>query len=389
MHEVHSGRLRARAQPVSAKVTQSRVTVVVPIYNVASYLPACVDSLVNQTVPVRIILVDDGSTDESGEIADRAARRWPLVEVIHQANRGLSAARNIGLERCEDEFVGFVDADDFVSPRMYERLLTAARSTGSDVVKCGHVRVSEDGRHVLQLRRMVKSIQSSVGRRTILTAYARNRITPVVWDALFRRELFDGVRFPEGRLHEDAYLMPRILARARSVLRLPDALCFHRVRRDSITATLSRGRLDSVRALQELEAMAVEMRLARRTVRSVIQLQLLQAKALLSEAGREADPARWRWWRSSVARVLGLRRLLSLQLVPYPRVDAWMLLLLARCGFVPFWIADRLHHALGTSVRRLASWVHRDPALEETLRSLCSRDLVTAIGCDLDLGEPE
>jgi len=120
-------------------VNQPKVSIVVPIYNVEPYLRECVDSLLAQTLEdIEILLVDDGSPDRCGEIADEYARRDSRITAIHQKNAGLGPARNTGIAHATGEYVGFVDSDDWVKPMMFERLYAAALQYRADIVVGGH-----------------------------------------------------------------------------------------------------------------------------------------------------------------------------------------------------------------------------------------------------------
>lgn len=273
------------------------ITVIVPIFNVARYLPACVQSLANQSRPVRIVLVDDGSTDGSARIADLAAARRPNFDVIHQPNRGLSAARNAGLEHA--------------------------------------------------------------GARTILRRYARRLISPMVWDGLYKRSLFTGVGFPEGRLHEDEHTMPLLLERAKRLVLIPDVLYLYRARPTGITGSLSLGRLESFHALRELKLLLLKMAISGRALKSVLESQALRAAALLCEAAVRGDSRLWRSWQKNVKAALGPQCYRMLSLLPTRRLDAWFLLLASRLGFLPFQSVSTIH-------RRLRLMVHRYRAARRT-----------------------
>ena len=111
---------------------ETAISVIVPIYRVEKYLPACIDSILYQTfTDFELILVDDGSPDRCPEICDEVARRDARVRVIHQANAGLSAARNAGIEIAHGEWLGFVDSDDYIAPQFYEKLYQTAQRTAS------------------------------------------------------------------------------------------------------------------------------------------------------------------------------------------------------------------------------------------------------------------
>ena len=122
----------------------SKVSVVVPVYNVEQYLDACVQSLLAQTLgEIEIVLVDDGSTDRSGEMCDEWAGKDPRVTVYHKPNGGLMSAWKYGVERASAEYIGFVDSDDWVDADTYERLWAAAVEHGAELVTAGLIK--EDG----------------------------------------------------------------------------------------------------------------------------------------------------------------------------------------------------------------------------------------------------
>ena len=120
------------------------ISIVVAVYNVEKYISACIDSLLAQNYAnVEIILVDDGSTDHSGEICDSYSKRDKRIKVIHKENGGLSSARNVGIEMANGSLIGFVDGDDTVEKEMYEQLYTNMISTNSDISICGRYYVYE------------------------------------------------------------------------------------------------------------------------------------------------------------------------------------------------------------------------------------------------------
>lgn len=122
------------------------ISVIVPVYNVERFLPKCIESLTGQTLAdIEIILVDDGSPDRCGEICDRYASVDSRIKVIHQPNRGVSAARNAGLAVARAKYIGFVDPDDWVAPEMYGEMIDAIERTGADLVACGYDYYDEDG----------------------------------------------------------------------------------------------------------------------------------------------------------------------------------------------------------------------------------------------------
>lgn len=179
----------------------SLISVIVPIYNVERYLPQCLDSILNQTYRhLEVILVNDGSTDRSGAIADEYASKDMRVSVIHKQNGGLSSARNAGMEVMRGDFVAFVDSDDWLESNAYEESLKPFLMDASlSVVRFGHAAVDEDLNKTYVTPR--ETVYDSLG---ILQAYATGEIYPCVWSSLYRREIISDLRFMEGRLSEDA-----------------------------------------------------------------------------------------------------------------------------------------------------------------------------------------
>ena len=116
-----------------------KISIIVPIYNIEKYLPRCLDSILAQTYKnLEVILVDDGSVDNSGMIADKYARNDQRIIVIHQVNKGVSAARNAGLDLATGDYIGFVDGDDYIEPDMYEILMRIIDEQQVDIAHCGY-----------------------------------------------------------------------------------------------------------------------------------------------------------------------------------------------------------------------------------------------------------
>ena len=122
-----------------------KISVIVPVYNVEQYLDRCVDSIINQTYKnLEIILINDGSTDNSGQLCDELAKKDDRIRVIHKENGGLSDARNVGINVAEAELIGFIDSDDYIDEDMYEVLMTNLKRANADLSMCGHYDVYND-----------------------------------------------------------------------------------------------------------------------------------------------------------------------------------------------------------------------------------------------------
>ncbi|MBW3593496.1 MAG: glycosyltransferase, partial [Actinobacteria bacterium] len=198
----------------------ARISVVVPIYNVAPYLEECLESLAEQTATdLEVVMVDDGSTDESPEIAARFATRDARFRLVHQPNAGLGAARNTGSEHATGEFIAFVDSDDVVPRHAYEVLVGALDRSGSDFA-------TGNARRLTSLGTVPAAFLGNVFKRTRLgthiTHYPALLVDRTAWNKLFRRSFWDrhAFRFPEGVLYEDipVTLPAHYLARAVDVV---------------------------------------------------------------------------------------------------------------------------------------------------------------------------
>lgn len=218
----------------------AQVSIVVPVYNVAPYVDQCLSSIAAQTLAdIEVIVVDDGSTDGSGAICDEWAARDSRFTVVHQPNRGLSAARNAGLDRATAEYIQFVDSDDYVSPRYTEELLKAARKTGCPCAICGNAAQQAGGWRTA----------TPTSHPTVMSAHdclqlamsnkrkQAHRIGFPVWDRIYHRSLFDehSIRFPEGHVYEDIWIVVPLFRASISIALIPDILYFKRQRKGSIT----------------------------------------------------------------------------------------------------------------------------------------------------------
>jgi FkbM family methyltransferase len=230
-----------------------RVSVVVPIYNVERYLRECLESIAIQRVDLEVIMVDDGSTDGSTEIAEEFVARDPRFRLIRRPNGGLGAARNTGIDAATGEFICFVDSDDMLTPDAYELLVATLDQTGSDFAT-GNVDRLRDG------QRARWSIPERAFERTRLKTHV-TRCKPLLtdrtpWNKLFRRSFWDenGLRFPEGVRNEEIPVMLPAHALARSVDVIADVVYLWRVRTEGPLSGTQR-RLEPHAIRRRLEAM--------------------------------------------------------------------------------------------------------------------------------------
>lgn len=211
-------------------MNEYKVSIIVPVYNVEKYLTQCMESLVNQTLKdIEIIVVNDGSPDNSIKILEKYEKKYPdKVKVFTTENRGVSHARNYGLDRAEGEYIMFVDSDDFIELEMAEKLYTKAITDHNDLVMCARYNVYEvEGKR--DLRRKVMNIFSmnqnfKMSERKFELVHA----SPFPWDKLFKRTLLEGIRFPEGIRFEDLVVAFEAAVMAESIGIFPEPLYNYR-----------------------------------------------------------------------------------------------------------------------------------------------------------------
>ena len=206
------------------------ISVIIPVYQVKKYIKSCIESVLQQSYEtLEILLIDDGSTDGCGELCEIYAKADKRVRVIHQLNGGLSAARNTGLKECRGEWITFVDSDDFILPDMVERLYAQAVEKEADISVCRWIDVEEtsftqtifDAEAAKALSDMCDAIQSTVltKENAMKKMLYQQGTDSCAWGKLYRRKLFETIRFPEGKLFED-------IATVYPVLEQCDRVCF-------------------------------------------------------------------------------------------------------------------------------------------------------------------
>lgn len=210
------------------------ISVIVPVYKVEEYLVECVDSIRSQTYEdLEILLIDDGSPDRSGEMCDALALEDPRIRVIHKKNGGLSSARNTGLDEAKGEYVSFVDSDDWIAPDMYERLYGLMCKHKAQIA-AGGLQTST-GVH-FNLQYPARKEIEVFSRLDALREVTRNqKITNSVCDKLWKKFLFDQVRFPEGEYYEDMKTTYKCLEQADTVVYDPEPVYYYRMTATSIT----------------------------------------------------------------------------------------------------------------------------------------------------------
>ena len=228
-----------------------RVSVIVPVYNVKEYLCACIDSIIAQTYrELEIILVDDGSTDGSGEICDRYKEADDRIVVLHKVNGGLSSARNAGIKLSTGEYLCFIDSDDQIHPQFVEALLFACEKNSCPVAVC-KICTSADWSKTADSEDTFVTVKLS--EEVVDAYYGKDHIRiAVAWNKLYRRDIISEIRFPEGKIHEDEYTTVKYLYRAERIAWIDESLYCYTQRENSITSQpFSMKRLDVLGAYPE------------------------------------------------------------------------------------------------------------------------------------------
>ena len=235
-------------------MTTPLISVIVPVYRVEEYLERCVKSILSQTYKnLEVILVDDGSPDQCPAICDACAEKDARVKVIHQENKGLSGARNAGIDAASGEYLAFVDSDDYVSPHFIEELYQLLQDTGCAIGQCRFSYVKgdgpvEEGDSAFCIYRGESLMEQLYGPEEKATCFV------VAWNKLYRAELFKetGIRYPEGRIHEDEATTYRLFHEAKKLAFLDRALYgYYTENGGSITSVFSAKRLQWLTAHEE------------------------------------------------------------------------------------------------------------------------------------------
>ncbi|WP_026885786.1 glycosyltransferase family 2 protein [Clostridium beijerinckii] len=232
--------------------TKDLISVIVPVYNVEKYLPQCIDSILNQTEKnLEIILVDDGSLDNSGKICDEFSKKDDRIVVIHKKNNGLSSARNAGLEIAKGNYIGFVDSDDWLDKSMYEILLKLLKENNSDISCCDFLKTANsDG----SIPHIDNEIINSYNNIESLNNFYNDLYTQTVvaWNKLYKRELFKDISYPVGKIHEDEGTTYKLYYKANKITYTNRPLYYYRITPNSITTSkFNKKRLDIIDVYDE------------------------------------------------------------------------------------------------------------------------------------------
>ena len=210
-----------------------KISVIVPVYNVEQYLERCIDSIINQTYTnLEIILVNDGSTDNSGKLCDELAKKDERIRVIHKENGGLSDARNRGIDEAESDLVGFIDSDDYIDSDMYEVLLKNLNNTDADLSMCALYDVYNNTPEAQVTNKETWELSSEQAIKMVMEAKILS-VTAV--NKLYRKSLFSDLKFEVGKIAEDAFIMIKLLDKCEKIVATNEKKYYYVHRENSIT----------------------------------------------------------------------------------------------------------------------------------------------------------
>lgn len=218
------------------------VSIIVPVYNVEYYLKQCLDSVINQTYKdIEIILIDDGSTDNSGKICEEYAKKDARIKFFRQKNKGLSAVKNRGIETASGDYIMFIDSDDYADVQLCEKLLDALTEQDSDMAVCHYSYIGDDGELLSTsdfggYRPFPDSVLTGNDYIESICRYG-SMICVVSWNKIYKKSVFKNLRFAEGKLSEDELIIHHIADACSRIAIISGQYYYYRIRKGSITNT--------------------------------------------------------------------------------------------------------------------------------------------------------
>lgn len=223
-----------------------KVSVIVPVYNVENYLEKCLESLAHQTLKdIEIIVVNDGSPDNSQEIIDKYAKKYPTIKSFIKDNGGVSDARNFGIKKAQGKYLAFVDGDDYVAYDMYEKMYQKAESGNFDIVVCDLNYVYEDDR-IMEVSSKIEHDTTDI-KKTYINMY------PCVWNKIYKKSLFkNNIEFKKGVWFEDVDFLYKIFPYVKTIGVVKEPLNQYVQRAGSITKTFDKRLYNYIDNFNEL-----------------------------------------------------------------------------------------------------------------------------------------
>ncbi len=232
------------------------ISIIIPVYNVEQYLDKCLQSVINQTYQdIEIILVDDGSSDSSGILCDKWKEKDSRIKVIHKSNGGLSNARNVGIEQANGKYLMFIDSDDIVANDLCKVLFEMLKNNHADISICNATHIFNNE---FDFKNTGK-IYCYDCNEAISQLWYQKSFLPSAWGKLYKKSLFNNIRFPKGKIYEDMFTTYKLIFRSRCIVKSERKLYHYLIREDSILGTVNvKKQLDMVEAAEEMLDFAIK-----------------------------------------------------------------------------------------------------------------------------------
>lgn len=239
------------------KNVPSKISVIVPVYNVEKYLAKCLDSLIKQTYQnIEVLVINDGSTDDSEKIIKEYSSEFPhKIKAFNKENGGLSDARNFGIEKSTGDYIGFVDSDDYVTEMMFEEMLNLAEKHDAEMVICNIQKVDEYG-NITQKLTQIPNMPEKIDLENNFSVFSD--LSYFACNKLFKKELFAEKRFKKGVHFEDIQLIPQLLLSCKVLAQTQNYHYQYLERTDSISKSHTEKGLDILKAVEDVEVVFKE-----------------------------------------------------------------------------------------------------------------------------------
>ena len=212
-----------------------KISIIIPVFNIELFLNRCIDSVLNQSFSgLERIIVDDGSTDNSGKIADELSRKNDNIKVYHKKNSGLSNARNYGVKHSNGDYIAFLDGDDWVNKDIYKEMYMAITSQKADIAFCDVIKVHENG-----TKEEIESLNLPSGIVPVSKYLKDGKYMQLAWNKLYRREIWDRFSF-KSKSFEDLSLIPEIISKSNRIVYVKKYLNYYFIRENSISRNFSK-----------------------------------------------------------------------------------------------------------------------------------------------------
>lgn len=227
------------------------LSVIVPVYNVEEYLERCIESIIASSYKnIEIILINDGSTDKSIHICEKLKAKDERIKVFHKENEGVSSARNYGLENVKGEYITFVDSDDYIDKHMYTNLMNIMLKEDADIVYCDLVQVKSERDNQVDNKLNGYNIYE---KDEFIKDFLLVREAPFLWNKVFKKNLFQGIKFPVGKIYEDEFVFYKLLHASKTIIHAKYIGYYYFWRDSSImNSTFSQQQFDLIEAVEEV-----------------------------------------------------------------------------------------------------------------------------------------